>query len=741
LLEELLPRNHQVIDFEMKHKFEQIGTRTMRLNARRLVQAAGQAPLFLLAIEDVTEQEAKEALLACHRQALEMLAKGERLEQVLDFLAASMESQSRDEFLVAIHLLEEDGRHFGQVAAPSLPASYAQATKGMDASLQMGPCSSAVTTHEPTVVRDFAVETRWPAFIAEAVSLGLRACFTTPIFSSYQRILGTFAIYYRAPRDPSPNDRELVEIVTRTASIAIERRQAEQVLRDSEEGFRNLADNMSQLAWTCDKLGDVTWYNQRWLDYTGLTFEEMKDWGWKQCHHPDHVDRVVASVQRSQETGEPWDATFPLRGKDGAYRWFLSRAAPIRDAKGNVVEWFGTNTDITEQRRMADELRQNAAEMAESDRRKNEFLAMLAHELRNPLAPIRNAAQGLRLMKDAGEAVQSASAMMERQVGQMVRLVDDLLDVSRITRGKIELRRGRVELASIIHLAAEAARPLAESMGHNLTVALPTEPIYLNADPTRLAQAVGNLLTNACKFTNKGGHISVTVEAVSGERERPEAAIRVQDNGIGIPADKLPHIFDLFMQVDTTLERSISGLGIGLTLVKNLVEMHGGTVEVRSAGVGQGSEFLVRLPILAGTPEPPPSPLAPDPSPLIKGRRILIVDDNRDSAASLAMLLKLTGNETYTAFDGLEAVKAAAMFRPDMAVLDIGLPKLNGYEAARKIREQPEGKKMVLVALTGWGQDEDRRKSTEAGFDGHIVKPVDYITLMKLLAELQAAKE
>ncbi|MGH8607985.1 MAG: ATP-binding response regulator, partial [Gammaproteobacteria bacterium] len=315
---------------------------------------------------------------------------------------------------------------------------------------------------------------------------------------------------------------------------------------------------------------------------------------------------------------------------------------------------------------------------------------------------------------------------------QMVRLVDDLLDVSRISRGKIELRKGRVELASAVNHAVEATKPLCERMNHELTVTLPPQPMYLNADPTRLAQVVGNLLTNACKFTDKGGRISLTVE-----RERGEALLRVRDTGIGIAADQLPRIFKMFTQLDTSLERTQSGLGIGLTLVRELVEMHGGTVEAQSAGIGQGSEFVVRLPILVETPEPPPEPTVSEPTPTT-ARRILVVDDNRDSAESLAMLLELTGNQTHTAYDGLEAVEAAATFKPDVVLLDIGLPKMNGFEAARKIREQPWGTKMLLVALTGWGQDEDRQKSREAGFDGHLVKPVDHGALTKLLAELGA---
>jgi len=403
-------------------------------------------------------------------------------------------------------------------------------------------------------------------------------------------------------------------------------------------------------------------------------------------------------------------------------RTMLLNARVLRDRGEGARILLGIQ-DLTERKQAEDALR-------EAGERKNEFLAMLAHELRNPLAPIRNALHLMRLGGGNSEAVQSASAMMERQFGQMVRLVDDLLDVSRISRGKIELRKGRVELASVVNHAVETARPQCESMDHDLTTTLPPQPVYLNGDPMRLAQVIGNLLSNACKFTDKGGRIVLTVE-----QEGEQAVIRVRDTGIGIPADQLPRIFDMFMQVDTSLERSVSGLGIGLTVVKNVVEMHGGAVEAHSAGVGQGSEFVVRLPLLVDAPKPSPEPTASEPT-ATTARRILVVDDNRDAAGSLAMLLQIIGHETHTAHDGLEAVEAAERLRPDVVLLDIGLPQLNGFDAARRIREQPWGKTMVLVAVTGWGQEEDRRKSKDAGFDAHLVKPVDYGTLMKLLGSL-----
>ena len=362
-----------------------------------------------------------------------------------------------------------------------------------------------------------------------------------------------------------------------------------------------------------------------------------------------------------------------------------------------------------------------------ADRRKNEFLAMLAHELRNPLAPIRNAVQVLQLT--GGEPVQAVAKMMERQVGQIVRMVDDLLDVSRVSLGKIELRRERVGLASVVHQAVEAAQSLIQCLKHKLTVSLPAEPVFLDGDPGRLVQILGNLLNNACKFTKHGGDIAVVVERVG-----TQALIRVRDTGIGIAPEQLPHVFDLFVQVDSSLERAVSGLGIGLTLVKSLSEMHGGSVQVQSDGEGLGSEFIIRLPILEA-PAPVMSVASSLQSRAGQTRRVLVVDDNRDAATSLAMVLELSGFETQIAYDGLQAVASAESFMPDVLLLDIGLPKLNGYEVARHIRAERWGGSMLLIALTGWGQLEDRKKSKAAGFDLHLVKPVDIDELMKLLSE------
>lgn len=409
-------------------------------------------------------------------------------------------------------------------------------------------------------------------------------------------------------------------------------------------------------------------------------------------------------------------------------RWFEVSAFRLGEAQGAKVAVL--LNDISERKHLEDELRVLAATLSEADRRKNQFLATLAHELRNPLAPIRNGLQVMKLAKDDKQIVEQTRGMMERQIGHMVRLVDDLLDSSRISRGKVQLRKELVSLADVIQQAVETSRPAIDAGGHQLTLHLPAEPIFVVADTTRMSQVLSNILNNSAKYCDGSGPIALTV-LVNGN----DAEIRVKDSGIGIPHEMLPKVFDLFTQVDQTLEKSQGGLGIGLSLVKAIVEMHEGTVEAISAGPGLGSEFVIRIPVVRPHSEST-SEDRPDVSTRPKPCRILIADDNRDSALSLALMLKMLGNETQTAHDGLEALSVADVFRPDVVLLDIGMPKLNGYETARKLRALSWGAALKLVALTGWGQDSDRVRSREAGFDRHLVKPVDPAALQKLLSAL-----
>ncbi len=807
----------------------------------------------------------------------------------------------------------------------------------------------------------------------------------------------------------------------RTGELA----RANAALQESEEKLRLMADTIPQLAWMARPDGHIFWYNRRWYEYTGTAPEEMEGWGWQSVHHPDVLPKVLDRWKASIDSGKPFDMVFPLKGADGQFRPFLTRVNPLTNEGGQILYWFGTNTDVTELREarealadseerlrlaldaghmgvwdwnvrtgglkwsdsleplhgivpgtfrgtfdhfqelihpedrvavnaairhaldaagefyvefrnvwrngdvhwiagsgkvfpgddgqpirmigigldvtrrkraeqtarfladasaalaelvdfdstlqklsslavptfadwatvdlaeadgslrrvgvshvdpakvqlahevhrrfppdpaalqgvwnilrtgrseivsditdellvqsvegeellgimrqlglrsyigvpltvrgktlavitfinaesghrydhtdlaVAEDLASRAAiaidnaqlyrELRDADQQKDEFLATLAHELRNPLAPIRNGLQVLRLSGGRGGMADEARSMMERQLSQMVRLVDDLLDMSRITRNNLELRKERVSLAAVVNSAVETSRPLMEQVGHRFSRSLPDVPVYLDADLTRLAQVFSNLLNNAAKYTEPGGHISLTADLSGAD----EVVVEVRDNGLGIPADALPRIFEMFSQVDRNMERAQGGLGIGLTLVRRLVELHGGTVEARSDGPGRGSQFVVRLPVARATRPAETSPIDDGLSETVK-RRILVVDDNHDAAKSMGLMLDLMGNETHTVHDGLAAIQAAEEFRPDLILLDIGLPKLNGYDACRRIRQQPWANGMVIVALTGWGQDEDRRRSQEAGFDHHLVKPVDIADINRVLAE------
>jgi PAS domain S-box-containing protein len=424
-----------------------------------------------------------------------------------------------------------------------------------------------------------------------------------------------------------------------------------------------------------------------------------------------------------------WEGELIHTCKDGSTIVVASHWAQHTDEHGQPVATLEVNNDVTELKQLQDALRQ-------SDRRKDEFLAMLAHELRNPLAPILNALHIMRLGRNNPNSVEESRAVIERQVRHMVRLIDDLLDLSRITRGKIQLRKQPVDLAQVIQSAVESSRPAIDAAGHELAVSLPEKPVIIEADPTRLSQVLLNLLNNAAKYTEPHGKIWVSAK-VQGD----QLAISVRDTGVGIPSEMLPNIFEMFAQVDRSLERSQGGLGIGLSLVRGLVRLHGGTVTARSEGPGRGSEFVIRLPLPA---VPPAGVMARAPAQAssmahVEPRRILVVDDNVDGARSLEKLLKMLGHEVAVTHDGYAALDEARRFRPDIVILDIGLPGMNGYEVARHLRKMPEMRDMLLVAMTGWGKDEDRRKSMEAGFNAHLVKPVELPDLQALLSNAPLA--
>ncbi|HUF75824.1 MAG TPA: PAS domain S-box protein [Longimicrobiales bacterium] len=538
------------------------------------------------------------------------------------------------------------------------------------------------------------------------------------------RWLAAFGPYDREARDWTEAEVQLVRDVTERTWAAVERARTDAALRTSEERFRSLADATPAMVWTADPSGSITFHNRQWLDYTGIDPKD-KATSWSSIVHPDDRDRCLRAWEKALRQGTEYEIEARSRRHDGEYRWFLTRATPIRDSRGRITEWYGSTTDIHELKVAEEALRT-------ADRQKDEFLATLAHELRNPLAPIGNAVEILRMKGGDQPEVVWSRDIIDRQVQQMAYLLDDLLDVSRITRKRLELRTTRVTLESVVATAVETSQPLIDAGEHELTVKLPDEPVELVADPVRLAQVLSNLLNNAAKFTQGPGRIRLEAELVGAGRDR-EVVIWVQDTGEGIGPEMLSHVFEMFTQAGAVPERAQSGLGIGLSLAKGLVELHGGAIEAHSDGSGRGATFRVRLPAVREerTEETRPAPAR---GPEAGSSRILVVDDLQDSADTLSLHLEILGHEAHAAYGGEEALEMAERLRPDVVLLDLGMPEPSGYEVCRRLRAEPWGREILLIALTGWGQDDDRRRTAEAGFDMHLVKPVDKASLQRALA-------
>ncbi len=700
----------------------------------------------------------------------------------------------------------------------------------------------------------------------EMTAIGAVIC--VPILKQ-GRFVAALAVHSATPRTWELDDVELVQRVAGRCWESIERARVTRELRESEHLFRALANSIANLAWMARPDGWIYWYNDQWYAYTGTTPADMEGWGWERVHDPAVLPAVKKQWQQSLASGTPFEMVFPLRGADGQCRRFLTRVNPVRDSRGNVVQWFGTNTDVENERRTTEanaELRERerlareeaelqkrllhslfmqaptliavlrgpehqvelanpriceawgrtqaevinrplldvlpelrdqvfpslldeayrsgtpyvgketaasfqrpdgtretvyfdfvyspfrgvdgqiegifaiASEVTEqvrarnqvnqlreaaeaANRAKDEFLAMLGHELRNPLSPILTALQLMRLRGTVG--AERERTVIERQVTHLTRLVDDLLDVSRIARGKVELKEELIELAEVVARAIEMTSPLLEQRTHTLELDVPRSGLRICGDATRLSQVVSNLLTNAAKYTPSGGHITVR-----GAEEQGQVVLRVRDSGIGIAPEVLPHVFDLFVQERQALDRSQGGLGLGLPIVRNLVEHHGGSVSASSAGRGAGSEFVVRLPKAAVAhasedPRAAPADAANALTAFAGAPRVLIVDDNIDAAEMLAAALTAKGYQTRVAHDGPAALLAAETFRPAIGFLDLGLPVMDGYELAARLRDIPALRRMKLIAVTGYGQESDRQKTRQAGFDRHLVKPVD----------------
>jgi PAS domain S-box-containing protein len=514
-------------------------------------------------------------------------------------------------------------------------------------------------------------------------------------------------------------------------------REAEDTRRELTERLQDQAETLSAILsasvdhiYLIDRDGRFRYASVGGARVLGFEPSEMTGKNWRELGLPsDVIETFDIQLEQAFVTGDPQRCEASFRIPSGAMRHYEYTVAPLRSGDGDFDAVVVVSRDDTDRSHMEEALR-------DADRRKDEFLATLAHELRNPLAPISNALEILKMSALDNAAVECARDTMERQLHHLVRLVDDLLDVSRVMRGKIALRIERVDLASMVTRAVEIARASIDHHGHSLTITLPPKSLLLEADPVRLTQIIANLLTNAAKYTEANGHIWLTVES-----NGSKAVLRIRDNGIGIAAEMRDRIFELFVQADHATNRSQGGLGIGLTLVKSLVEMHQGTIEAHSDGLGRGSEFVVHFPLVAQEKENESHEISEVRQVRSRpGHRLVVVDDNRDAAESLAMLLRLQGNEVRVAYDGRAALTLVNDFRPGLVFLDIGMPEMDGYEVARRLREQPELKTLVLVALTGWGQEEDRRRSSEAGFNHHLIKPASRETLEDLLAGLELRK-
>lgn len=559
------------------------------------------------------------------------------------------------------------------------------------------------------------------------------------------------------------------EVVDRTAELAQRnaelereiqsRNSLEKALRLSEERYRSLTIATTQIIWTASPFGEIVEDLPSWRAFTGQNEEEVKGHGWMDALHPDDRSRTKMAWFQAVKSQTIYNIEYRLYRHDGEYRHVAVRGVPVLETDGTIREWIGTCTDITEQKQAEEALQKSHEELEirvqertselahtnevlsneiaerkrmeqalrETDRHKDEFLAMLAHELRNPLAPIRHALYVLKKQSHSDPSLEWGHTLIDRQVTHMARLLDDLLDVARIIQNKIRLKMERCDLTDIIAHAVENCLPLIEERKHHLVLSLPDEPQWVNGDATRLEQVITNLLNNAAKYTEENGKITLSVM-----RTGIYALIRVEDTGVGIAPDLLAHVFDLFTQADRSLAHAQGGLGLGLTLVRRLVEKHGGTVTASSAGIGQGSVFTVRLPALSV--ESPVAESVPVQSALPMPKfRILVVEDYADAAESLTMLLQAEGHEVETADCGMKALERAQAFRPQVVLLDIGLPDLDGYEVARRLRAAPETRDAVLIALTGYGQIEDRERSQAAGFNHHLLKPVNYEKLSALL--------
>jgi signal transduction histidine kinase/CheY-like chemotaxis protein len=583
-------------------------------------------------------------------------------------------------------------------------------------------CGRAIRLRRRIITEDVEFDPNFAPYLEAARRAGFRTVQCTPLTTPMGDRLGAMSTYFSAPRAFDEEELVCLDVYARQAADFIERWSSDERLRRSEARLRALVKASCYSIYRMNR----DWSGMRELnggEVLADTSAPAEDW----LQHyicPEDRSVVLEAVRDAIGSRRMFDLEHRVRRADGSIGWTRSRAVPIEDATGEIAEWFGTATDITAQKN-------SEIIVQEEARRKDEFLAILAHELRNPLAALHSAFTAASRGAAAADAAR-LNGVIERQMGHLIRLVDDLLDISRITTGNFRLDRMRFDLAAAIRQAIETSGPAIESGQRRLSVSVCEETLVVEGDRVRLAQAIANLLDNAAKYTLDGGRIDIELK-----RDGAEAVVEVRDDGIGIPPEKLPHIFELFARSDRAVVREINGLGVGLALVRKLVGLHGGCVEGHSDGADCGSRFRIRLPLAAAPAEAERSSFGASRP---RARKVLIVDDDRDVADSLCMLLETMGVDAQAAYSGAEALRLLADVAPDVIFVDIGMPSMDGYATAVALRERPEGRRAKLVALSGWGEEKDRRRSKEAGFEVHVVKPIDIAELERLSTETAAPR-
>lgn len=676
---------------------------------------------------DVTAESEARAQLALDNEALSRLV-------TLGVHCASPDAPLQDcldEILATARFLTGAARGTLQLFERGSRTLRLAAHHGFDADFasffaNVGPkdaaaCRAALDASQRVLVEDVESSALFDGASLDVVRrAGVRAVQSTPLRSGNGNVLGVVSTHFAERHTPSVHECRLLDLLARQAADFLERRASHDALRESEQRFRELADAVPVHVWVSDGNDDAVFVNARYREHTGTEPDRLSGEDWRTIVHPDDHAGYFEHYRAARASCAPFRAELRLRGRDGGYRWFEVAGSP-RFEGGRFAGYAGISIDVTERKRVE-------AALEESSRRKDEFLAMLGHELRNPLAAIRNSVVAASSLDEAQRT--TALTIARRQTDQLGRLVDDLLDVARITQGQINLHRARVSLQEVIARAREAAEPLRAERRHVLTVQVPAQAMLVDGDAARLEQVLVNLLGNACKYTPPGGRIALTLT-----RSGDEAVLRVRDSGIGIAPELLPHVFELFTQAERGLDRTQGGLGIGLTVADRLVRLHGGRIDAWSEGAGHGAEFVIHLPLLAAAPVEHGAPSVTETVTSVASR-LLLVEDNADIAESMRLLLELLGHQVRVAQDGHAGLDAARAERPDVMLVDIGLPGIDGYEVARRVRQDPLLRDVTLVALTGYGREVDRSTAIGAGFDHHLVKPIDPDTLESLIGTL-----